>query len=108
SPPGSACSAPTRAGCRARASGAGRGREHTPMPEIPDLEAIRHYLYPRLEDHTVTATTAPMPWLVRTGAEALDTLVGHGFTGIGRLGKFLLFTVDDGRVLVINPMLTGR
>lgn len=78
------------------------------MPEIPDLEAIRHYLYPRLEGHAVTATTAPMPWLVRTGAEALDTLVGHGFTGIGRLGKFLLFTVDDGRVLVINPMLTGR
>lgn len=78
------------------------------MPEIPDLEAIRHYLMPRLDRLTVTHTEAPIPWLVRTGADGLATLGGHRFGEIHRLGKFLLFFVDDGRILVINPMLTGR
>jgi formamidopyrimidine-DNA glycosylase len=78
------------------------------MPEIPDLEAIRHYLMPRLRGLTVTSTEAPLPWLVRTGAEGLQTLVGRQFGDIHRLGKFLIFFVDDGRLLVVNPMLTGR
>jgi formamidopyrimidine-DNA glycosylase len=78
------------------------------VPEIPDLEAIRHYLMPRLEGLTVTRTEAPIPWLVRTGADGLATLVGHGFGEIHRRGKFLLFFLDDARLLVVNPMLTGR
>lgn len=78
------------------------------MPEIPDLEAVRHYLMPRLDGLTVTSTAAPIPWLVRSGAGGLDGLVGHRFGEIHRLGKFLLFFVDDGRILVVNPMLTGR
>jgi formamidopyrimidine-DNA glycosylase len=78
------------------------------VPEIPDLEAIRHYLIPRLQGLTVTHTSAPIPWLVRTGAGGLGSLQGHGFGEIHRLGKFLLFFVDDGRLLVVNPMLTGR
>ena len=78
------------------------------MPEIPDLEAVRHYLMPRLDGLTVAEVEAPLPWLVRTGADDLATLVGHGFGEIHRLGKFLIWFVDDGRLLVVNPMLTGR
>ena len=78
------------------------------MPEIPDLEAIRHYLMPRLAGLTITRTAAPIPWLIRTGADGLAGLEGHRFGEIHRLGKFLLCFVDDGRILVINPMLTGR
>jgi len=78
------------------------------VPEIPDLEAIRHYLMPRLEGLTVTSTATPIPWLVRTGSDGMESLVGHRFGEIHRLGKFLLFFVDDGRILVVNPMLTGR
>lgn len=78
------------------------------MPEIPDLEAIRHYLMPRLAGRTVTHSAAPLAWLVRTGADGLASIEGHQFGEVHRLGKFLLFFVDDGRVLVVNPMLTGR
>jgi len=42
------------------------------MPEIPDLEAARSYLKPRLEDRTITATRAPIPWIVRTGADIIE------------------------------------
>jgi len=72
------------------------------------LEAIRHYLMPRIAGRTVTSTSAPIPWLLRTGAEGLESLEGHQFGEIHRLGKFLLFFIDDGRLLVVNPMLTGR
>ena len=78
------------------------------MPEIPDLEAIRGFLAPRLANNPVTAVEARQPWLVRTGAADLATLAGHAFVDVRRLGKFLLLTTDDGRVLVVNPMLTGR
>ncbi len=78
------------------------------MPEIPDLEAMRHYLQPRLRDQPIDHVEAPIPWLVRTGADDLQSLVGLRFVDILRHGKFLLFNVEDGRVLVINAMLTGR
>jgi formamidopyrimidine-DNA glycosylase len=78
------------------------------MPEIADLEAIRHYLMPRIEGLTVTEVETPIPWLVRTGADDLQTLKGHRFGEIHRLGKFLLFFLDDDRVMVVNAMLTGR
>ncbi|MDA1240992.1 MAG: hypothetical protein O2798_09150 [Chloroflexi bacterium] len=78
------------------------------MPEIPDLEAIRHYLAPRLAGRVVTETRAPLAWLVRTGPEGPPSLVEHGFGSIERRGQYLLFEVDDGRLLVVNPMLTGR
>ena len=78
------------------------------MPEIPDLEAIAGFLAPRLAGNPVANVDARIPWLVRTGADALPTLVGHAFTGIRRHGKFLIFATDGGRVLVVNPMLTGR
>jgi formamidopyrimidine-DNA glycosylase len=35
-------------------------------------------------------------------------VVGHRFAEVGRLGKYLEFHLEDGRLLVVNPMLTGR
>ena len=78
------------------------------MPEIPDLEAVAGFLRPRLRAQPLTAVEARLPWLVRTGADALQDLVGHRFVDVSRRGKFLHFVVDDGRVLVMNAMLTGR
>ena len=78
------------------------------MPEIADLEAIRHYLMPRIDGLAVTAVETPVPWLVRTGADGLRSIEGHRFVEIRRLGKFLLFVLDDDRVLAVNAMLTGR
>jgi formamidopyrimidine-DNA glycosylase len=78
------------------------------LPEIPDLEAIRGFLEPRLRGNAVASVDLTVPWLVRTGAEGAQSLVGHEFAGIRRHGKFLLLATDDSRLLVVNPMLTGR
>ena len=79
------------------------------MPEIPDLEAIRGFLNERLPSQTVESVEVKIPHVVRTGANALaESLPGDAFGETERHGKFLLFTLASGRVLAINPMLTGR
>ena len=77
------------------------------MPEIPDLEAIRGFLASRLRGGRVEATELRYPWLVRS-EDGLDSLTGHEFTDVRRHGKFLIFDTDDGRLMVVNSMLTGR
>ncbi|MSQ42078.1 MAG: hypothetical protein EXR65_03460 [Dehalococcoidia bacterium] len=77
------------------------------MPEIPDLQAIAGFLTAQLDGRTVQSTEARYPWLVRS-VGGLDSLVGHRFTAVRRTGKFLRFEIDDGRVLVVNAMITGR
>jgi formamidopyrimidine-DNA glycosylase len=78
------------------------------LPEIPDLEAIRGFLAPRLKGNPLTGAELTVPWLVRTGSAGVQDLVGHEFVDIRRHGKFLIFATDDERLLVVNPMLTGR
>ena len=79
------------------------------MPEIPDLEAIRGFLNERLPGTAVTAAEVKIPYIVRTGANALmGSLPGDVFGETQRHGKFLLFALASELVLAINPLLTGR
>lgn len=82
------------------------------MPELPDLEAVRSFLNPRLSGRTITQATVRIPVVVRTSAKDFTSfLEGRRFESgepITRLGKFLLFALEGDLRLVINPMLTGR
>lgn len=79
------------------------------MPEAPDLEAIRGFLTPRICGVPIASAQMQQPIVARFGkAEFAAELTGTCITAIERRGKFLLFALASGRVLVINPMLTGR
>ena len=79
------------------------------MPEIPELEAIRSFFNEQIAGRTITGAETRIPVVFRTGAAAIrETLPGDGFGTVERHGKFLLFGLRSGRVLAINPMLTGR
>lgn len=80
------------------------------MPELPDLEVVRHYLAPRLVGVAITGAAVRRPWVVRNllGSEAGELLVGRQIVGVQRRGKFLVLSLDDETFLVINPMLAGR
>lgn len=79
------------------------------MPEIPDLEAIRGYLNARILGLEITRAETVIPVVVRTGAREFEAeLTGNRIVDIRRYGKFLLFALHDDRVMVVNPMLTGR
>jgi len=79
------------------------------MPEIPELEAIRSFFNEQIRGKEIGPVEVRIPVVFRTGAAAIrETLPGDTFGEVGRHGKFLLFGLQSGRVLAVNPMLTGR
>ena len=79
------------------------------MPELPDLEAIRGFLNQRLPGARIERAEAIIPVVFRVPkADFVPTLEGNVLREVERRGKFLLFALESGHVLVINPMLTGR
>jgi formamidopyrimidine-DNA glycosylase len=79
------------------------------MPEIPDLEAISGFLNRRLPGTRIERAQALIPVVFRVPkAEFEGTLSGNVFGQTTRRGKFLLFDLETGHKLVVNPMLTGR
>ncbi len=79
------------------------------MPEIPDLEAIRGFLNRRLPGVRIERAEFLVPVVFRVPKdEFVRTMEGNAFAETSRRGKFLLFGLASGHLLVINAMLTGR
>jgi formamidopyrimidine-DNA glycosylase len=86
------------------------------MPEMPELEALRHVLAPALEGALVTAceVVPKKAHLLRYPVEEFEKEAPYRrFTRTWRRGKHLVFELElarggEGRSLVINPMLGGR
>ncbi|MBV8339997.1 MAG: hypothetical protein JO343_08630 [Candidatus Eremiobacteraeota bacterium] len=82
------------------------------MPELPELELLRERLTAYTAGKTILAvvTDPSRAFVIRyPPADFARDLTGRRFAGVERRGKFLLFAFDDeGPLLVINPMLSGR
>lgn len=79
------------------------------MPEIPDLEHVREVLSEQLAGVTIDAVDVPKPIVVRLPVDDFRRrLTGAMLRDVDRRGKFLLFRLSSGDVLVINAMLVGR
>ena len=86
------------------------------MPELPELEAIRLSLGPRLQGSLITAAevNSKKAHLLRYPVELFATeLPIRKLTRLWRRGKHLIFETElagggGARSLVINPMLGGR
>lgn len=79
------------------------------MPEVPDLEAIRKFFNRTISGRTVERVETYVPVPIRVPREEfVRLLTGETLGDVHRHGKFLIFTLGSGRVMVINPMLTGR
>jgi len=86
------------------------------MPELPELEALRIRLAPRLEGKLITGATVnpKKAHLLRYPVENFaNELPARRLISLTRRGKHLVFATElgkggDERWLVINPMLGGR
>jgi formamidopyrimidine-DNA glycosylase len=79
------------------------------MPEVPDLEAIRKFFNRTVAGETIEKVDTPIPVVIRVPREEfVRLLTGDTLGEVHRHGKFLLFTLASGRIMVINAMLTGR
>ncbi len=79
------------------------------MPEIPDLEHIGAVFNAQLPGLRVERVELPRPIVVRVAREEFERrLRGVRLGPVRRRGKFLLFGLESGDVLVVNAMLAGR
>jgi formamidopyrimidine-DNA glycosylase len=79
------------------------------MPEVPDLEAIRKFFNRSIVGQAIRSVGTPIPVVIRVPREEfVRLLTGDSLGEVHRHGKFLLFPFESGRLMVINPMLTGR
>ena len=82
------------------------------MPELPEVETIRRDLEPLVTGRTITAIDvdpATIQLLAGAPIEMLRAnLIGRAITTLGRRGKYLMFSLDDGRVFVVHLRMTGR
>ena len=78
------------------------------MPELPDLEAYRTALQPRIVGQVLTAIRFPHPFVLRTVTPRPDVLVGKRVLETRRLGKRLVLGFEQELWLVLHLMIAGR
>ena len=84
------------------------------MPELPEVETIRRDLAARVEGRRITSVTIPpdtgKPVPVIKGTDAAtfrEGVVGATITMADRRGKYLVFHLDTGLMLVVHLRMTG-
>src|SRR5207237_5986831 len=76
------------------------------MPEWPDLHVVRGRLEKALVGREITLVRVGDPTVLRA-TKPIETALAHRrFTGVRHRGKFRIFDLDRGRI-VVNPMLAG-
>ena len=78
------------------------------MPELPDIEAYLHALRTRILKRPLQQIRIGTPFLLRTVDPPLSAADGHTVTALTRLGKRIVFTLDNGISLVLHLMIAGR
>jgi formamidopyrimidine-DNA glycosylase len=80
------------------------------MPELPEVETIVAELRPRLTGRRILASDVLWQRTLATPDHRSFTerLQDRQITGLGRRGKYLLFGLDSGDVLIIHLRMTGR
>jgi formamidopyrimidine-DNA glycosylase len=79
------------------------------MPELPEVETVRRQLAPHVEGRRITAVRIDDErWCAPQDVGIVEErLVGRTVTGLGRRGKHLIASLDDGQQLLMHLRMTG-
>lgn len=78
------------------------------MPELPEVETIKNELAPHIIGRKITGVTLFDEKIVRQPpAEFSSRLTGQRITGLGRRGKYLIFSLSSSETLIIHLKMTG-
>jgi formamidopyrimidine-DNA glycosylase len=78
------------------------------MPELPDVAVYLDCLRPRVVGRVLGRVRVANPFLVRTYDPPLSDCHGKTVRGLRRLGKRIVFELDDDLFLVLHLMIAGR
>jgi formamidopyrimidine-DNA glycosylase len=78
------------------------------MPELPDVLLYLHALRSRIVGERVTGVRLVSPFLLRSVDPPLTSVEGRLVTGLQRLGKRVVFELEQELFLVFHLMIAGR
>jgi formamidopyrimidine-DNA glycosylase len=78
------------------------------VPELPDVAIYIERLSAHLVGQRVTAIRLPSPFLVRTFDPPLTAALGRRVEGFSRIGKRIVFELEQELFLVLHLMIAGR
>src|SRR5829696_5693135 len=78
------------------------------MPELPDITLYLAQLTPRIIGQTLTHITIRSPFVLRSVDPPTAAAEGKRVMGLRRMGKRILFELEDGLFIVIHLMIAGR
>ena len=78
------------------------------MPELPDILVYLDALAPRIVGQPLERAHVTSPHLLRTADPPLPAAVGKTVTGLRRLGKRIVWEMEDDLFLVFHLMIAGR
>jgi formamidopyrimidine-DNA glycosylase len=78
------------------------------MPELPDVELYLHALRPRIVGQRLNRVRIASPFLVRSFDPPLSETEGRAVREVSRLGKRIVWHLDNDLSIVIHLMIAGR
>ena len=78
------------------------------MPELPDVTVYVEALRERILGQPLLSCSLLSPFILRTVVPSLDDAVGKRVRNVERLGKRIVFELDDDLFIVIHLMIAGR
>lgn len=78
------------------------------MPELPDVTVYLEALAPRVLNQPLERLRIGNPFVVRSIDPPPDEVAGRRVRGLRRIGKRLVFELDDDLFVVVHLMIAGR
>jgi len=78
------------------------------MPELPEIELYLHALRPRIQGRIIEGVRVRSPSLLRTYDPPLSIIGRKRVLGLERLGKRVVWELEDGLFAVFHLMVSGR
>jgi formamidopyrimidine-DNA glycosylase len=78
------------------------------MPELPDIELYRHALRSRVVDNVLERVRLASPFVLRSVEPSIDAVEGKRVLDVRRLGKRVVFVLEDDLYIVLHLMRAER
>jgi formamidopyrimidine-DNA glycosylase len=78
------------------------------VPELPDVQVYVERLSAHLVGQRITGLRLPKPFLVRTFEPPFTAVIGQRALGFSRIGKRIVFELEQELFLVLHLMIAGR
>ena len=78
------------------------------MPELPDVTVYREALEARVVGATLTRLELRNPFVLRTVEPGIGDVEGKRILGIERIGKRIVFALENELFIVVHLMIAGR